>query len=276
MVKSQRRLGFSLGTIFNAANYLDRFISSNKCQGWNIWMFELLSIACLSVAAKFNETNTPPLSEFQADDDLGHCFEWRLIQRMELTLLKAIGWRLTPTTPFSYMEMLTWSLRSMNSSLSNKIIDCITELLIINALLDYKLLEFRPFTIAMSAIRFVSEELLPMNSNAVLQHFNHYWNSQDYQGELLKCQEIMSKRQPIQDQCLLDYHCCNNNNCCGDGGGGPTSPITVLFTPVDNDQSYTSKKRYPSFVTQAQICTQITSNDFNPSKRMKKEGHPPA
>lgn len=34
-------------------------------QGWRYWMFELLSIACLSVASKFHETSPPQLLELQ-------------------------------------------------------------------------------------------------------------------------------------------------------------------------------------------------------------------
>ncbi|CAN4080681.1 unnamed protein product [Withania somnifera] len=65
LIKSQRRWNLSFVTVFDAANYLDRFISLNKCRGWRYFMFELLSIACLSVASKFHETSPPQLHELQ-------------------------------------------------------------------------------------------------------------------------------------------------------------------------------------------------------------------
>lgn len=34
-------------------------------QEWHHWMVELLSVACLSVASKFNETDVPSLDEIQ-------------------------------------------------------------------------------------------------------------------------------------------------------------------------------------------------------------------
>ncbi|XP_021910944.1 putative cyclin-D7-1 [Carica papaya] len=43
LVKSGRRLNLSFGTIFCAANYLDRFISTNHCREWKYWMFILYS-----------------------------------------------------------------------------------------------------------------------------------------------------------------------------------------------------------------------------------------
>ncbi|TXG58648.1 hypothetical protein EZV62_016477 [Acer yangbiense] len=65
LVKSSSRLNLSFETVFNAANYLDRFLSINPCPGWRHWMIELLSVACLSVASKFIETSAPSLHEIQ-------------------------------------------------------------------------------------------------------------------------------------------------------------------------------------------------------------------
>ncbi|KAG5553954.1 hypothetical protein RHGRI_011726 [Rhododendron griersonianum] len=40
-------------------------------KGWKYWMFEVLAIACLSVASKFGETAHPPFHEIQ--DDIIKC-----------------------------------------------------------------------------------------------------------------------------------------------------------------------------------------------------------
>ncbi|MBA0781765.1 hypothetical protein Gotri_002655, partial [Gossypium trilobum] len=65
LIKTCTRLNLSIGTVFNAVNYLDRFLSMSQCHGWKHWMMELLSVACLSIAAKFNETSLPSLDELQ-------------------------------------------------------------------------------------------------------------------------------------------------------------------------------------------------------------------
>lgn len=88
------RLGLAAGTAFNAANYLDRFLSMINCrmvrrmsyqtnslpsnfilpidvhnsygmQKWEVWMTELLSVACLSIASKLDEVNIPSLHHLQ-------------------------------------------------------------------------------------------------------------------------------------------------------------------------------------------------------------------
>lgn len=46
-------------------------------QGWSYWMFELLSIACLSVASKFHETSPPQLLELQVN--LGDLFIYSFV-----------------------------------------------------------------------------------------------------------------------------------------------------------------------------------------------------
>lgn len=42
-----------------------------------------------------------------------HLYESKMIKRMELTLLEALGWRLSCTTPYSYIELLQWNIKSL-------------------------------------------------------------------------------------------------------------------------------------------------------------------
>ncbi|KAL5991816.1 hypothetical protein ACLOJK_012727 [Asimina triloba] len=65
IIQTQCRLNLSIGSVFDAVNYLDRYISANCCLNWEYRKFELLSIACLSIASKYNEVYTPSLIEFQ-------------------------------------------------------------------------------------------------------------------------------------------------------------------------------------------------------------------
>ena len=60
------RLGLAASTAFNAANYLDRFLSINcHLQRWETWMVELVSLACLSIACKLDEVIVPSLHHLQ-------------------------------------------------------------------------------------------------------------------------------------------------------------------------------------------------------------------
>ncbi|KAL2528351.1 Cyclin-D5-1 [Forsythia ovata] len=69
-----------------------------------LWAFRLLSVACLSLAAKMEECQVPALSEFHVDD---YNFEGNVIQKMELLILKTLEWKMSSITPFSYLHYFT-------------------------------------------------------------------------------------------------------------------------------------------------------------------------
>lgn len=66
-------------------------------QSQKYWAFQLLSVACLSLAAKMEECDVPALSEFPLQD---YNFESQVIQRMELLVLTTLEWRMGFITPF--------------------------------------------------------------------------------------------------------------------------------------------------------------------------------
>ena len=65
------------------------------------WAARLLSVACVSVAAKMEECRAPALSEFDAGG--GYEFCSASIRRMELLVLSTLGWRMGAVTPFDYL-----------------------------------------------------------------------------------------------------------------------------------------------------------------------------
>ncbi|KAK9289988.1 hypothetical protein L1049_008150 [Liquidambar formosana] len=218
LIRSRSRLNLSFGTVFMAANYLDRFISMNQCRGWKYWMVELLSVACLSVASKFNETSTPPLHEIQMED-LDHSFQSNTIQQMELMLLQALEWRLGSTTAYSYVELLIWNIESLKPHLHEEVTTRVTELLL-GALLDSKLLEFRPCVIAVSALRCGLEELVPSTCAAHLT-YNARLIPEDQKDDLVQCHKIMEAG--MVDP-LYNLIARGHSHYC------PSSPVTVLLT----------------------------------------------
>ncbi|KAI4316616.1 hypothetical protein L6164_024580 [Bauhinia variegata] len=64
------------------------------------WAIRILSVACLSIAAKIEECNVPALSEFQLED---YSFESKVIQRMELLVLSTLEWKMGFITPFVFL-----------------------------------------------------------------------------------------------------------------------------------------------------------------------------
>lgn len=71
-------------------------------QGEKDWAMRLLSIACLSLAAKMEECIVPGLSQFQLEDD--YVFEGKVIQKMELFVLSSLDWNMGIITPFSFLS----------------------------------------------------------------------------------------------------------------------------------------------------------------------------
>ncbi|CAA6669396.1 unnamed protein product [Spirodela intermedia] len=85
--QARLHLDLALGTAFSAVNLLDRFVSMYTNLKWEGWMMELLSLACLSIAAKFDEVVVSSLHSFPVED-FDHSFHPNAIQRMELTVLR--------------------------------------------------------------------------------------------------------------------------------------------------------------------------------------------
>lgn len=65
MLKVNAHYSFSAVTAITAVNYLDRFLFSIHFQEEKPWMTQLAAVACLSIAAKVEETQVPLLLDFQ-------------------------------------------------------------------------------------------------------------------------------------------------------------------------------------------------------------------
>ncbi|KAL5199798.1 hypothetical protein ABZP36_021001 [Zizania latifolia] len=94
--------GFQPATAYLAVSYMDRFLSSRSLPDHG-WASQLLCVACLSLAAKMEETSAPPLLDLQIEG-ARFIFEPRTIQRMELLVLVELDWRLRSLTPFAFVD----------------------------------------------------------------------------------------------------------------------------------------------------------------------------
>ncbi|KAI3972744.1 hypothetical protein MKX01_019402 [Papaver californicum] len=103
ILKTRDFFGFTLQTAYLSLTYFDRFLSKRPIDGEKFWAIKLLSIACLSLAAKMEECEVPTLLEFQINEK-DYRFESKTIQRMELLVLNSLEWRMNPITPFVYLH----------------------------------------------------------------------------------------------------------------------------------------------------------------------------
>lgn len=106
MLKVNAHYSFTALTAVLAVNYLDRFLFSFHLQTEKPWMPQLAAVACLSLAAKVEETQVPLLLDLQVEDSR-YVFEAKTIQRMEILVLSTLQWRMNPVTPLSFLDYIT-------------------------------------------------------------------------------------------------------------------------------------------------------------------------
>lgn len=81
----------------------------------NGWPFQLLSVACLSLAAKMEELYAPLLLDLQICGPK-FVFEPKTVQMMELLVMANLGWRLRSVTPFDFLHFFVPKILSPSSS----------------------------------------------------------------------------------------------------------------------------------------------------------------
>ncbi|CAA6659482.1 unnamed protein product [Spirodela intermedia] len=195
---------YSFGPLsgYLSVNYLDRFLSLYELPQGKAWMIQLLSVACLSLAAKMEEAEV---------GDAKFVFEARTIQRMELLAV----------TPFSFLD---YFLRSFNGGKSpgeasiSRSVD-----LILRTTRGIDFLEFRPSEIAaavaISELEAAAEEEV---SGALLSRCVHLDKER-----VLRCLELLRDAAAPGNRPSKDGAAAA---AAGSGAPGsvPQSPIGVL------------------------------------------------
>ncbi|KAG9440573.1 hypothetical protein H6P81_020738 [Aristolochia fimbriata] len=218
MLKVHAHYRFRPATAYLAVNYLDRFLSSHSLPRGNGWPFQLLSVACLSLAAKMEESNVPLLLDFQVLDPK-FVFEPRTVQRMELLVMAGLKWRLRSVTPFAFLDFFTSTFGFSHSlPFFRRVSDLI---LSTNRVIDF--LGFRPSAVAAAAVlctggdtvdRAAGDERLPAS----------------IRGRLSK--ETVNRCQQLMEDYLIDT-CPSAGHKAGDDAESPPpappqSPVGVL------------------------------------------------
>ncbi|WOL13571.1 cyclin-D3-2-like [Canna indica] len=123
VTRAAARHAFSVLTALLAVNYMDRcFLHCPGGGGLRLqrdkpWMGRLAAVACLSLAAKVEETAVPLLLDLQVSsapesEENKYVFDAKTVRRMELLVLSALGWRMNPVTPLSFIHHLLTRLCS--------------------------------------------------------------------------------------------------------------------------------------------------------------------
>ncbi|KAJ0010701.1 hypothetical protein Pint_33663 [Pistacia integerrima] len=137
-------------TAILSVNYFDRFLSSHSLPQASGWPFQLLSVACLSLAAKMEEPLVPLLLDLQIFEPR-FIFEPKTVQRMELRVMSILNWRLNSVTPFHFLHYFISKLPSSSSTSFTRVFSSSSDLILrTTRVVDF--LGFPPSTIAAAAV----------------------------------------------------------------------------------------------------------------------------
>lgn len=158
MLKVISHYSFSAVTAVLAVNYLDRFLFSFHYQREKPWMIQLASVACLSLAAKVEETQVPLLLDLQVGDCV-YVFEAKQIQRMEILVLSTLQWKMNPVTPLSFLDYITRRLGLKDHLCCEFLNRC--ERIILSVISDSRFMLYLPSVIATATMLHIVNGVAP-------------------------------------------------------------------------------------------------------------------
>ncbi|KAE8657069.1 hypothetical protein F3Y22_tig00116997pilonHSYRG00941 [Hibiscus syriacus] len=145
MLKVNVHYSFSALTAVLGVNYLDRFLFSFRFQSDKPWMTQLAAVACLSLAAKVEETQVPLLLDLQVEESR-YVFEPKTIKRMEILVLSTLQWKMNPVTPLSFLDYIARRLGSKDFLCLEFLRRC--DRILISAISDSRFLCYLPSVMA--------------------------------------------------------------------------------------------------------------------------------
>ncbi|XP_073125367.1 cyclin-D3-2-like [Henckelia pumila] len=223
MLKGIACYGFNAMTAVLAVNYFDRFIASVFFQKDKPWMSQLLAVACLSIAAKVEETQVPLLVDFQVEESK-YLFEAKTIQRMELLVLSTLKWKMNPVTPISYIDHIVRRMGLIGNLHWEFFGRC--QSLILSIITDCRFMRYPPSVIASAIMLNVIREIQPCK---VLEFHNQFTSLFKLNKEKLdECHELVKE--------ILDGHVhklCHKRK----HESVPSSPSGVVDAYFSSDSS---------------------------------------
>ncbi|KAK4477472.1 hypothetical protein RD792_011244 [Penstemon davidsonii] len=153
--------GYTAMTAVLAVNYYDRFVTSVCFQKDKPWMSQLAAVACLSIAAKVEETQVPLLLDFQVEESK-YVFEAKTIQRMEILILSTLDWKMNPVTPISFFDHIVRRFELLNNLHWQFLKRC--ENLILSIITDCRFVQYLPSVIASAVMLYVIKEIEPYSA----------------------------------------------------------------------------------------------------------------
>ncbi|XP_075516908.1 cyclin-D3-1-like [Primulina tabacum] len=214
---------FSALTAVLAVNYLDRFLYSFQSHREKPWMTQLVAVACLSLAAKVEETQVPLLLDLQVEE-AKYVFESKTIQRMELLVLSTLQWKMNPVTPHSFLDYISRNL-GLKSSFSKDVLRR-SECLLLSIISDCRAVCHLPSALATATMLYVINSVEPTIG---VQYQDHLINI------------LGTNKEKVEDCCRFiqdvatSVHFCSSNK--RKFRSSPCSPNGVLEVSLGSESS---------------------------------------
>ncbi|CAL0319308.1 unnamed protein product [Lupinus luteus] len=244
--KARVQLGFGPLCAYLSINYLDRFLSTYRLPKGRAWTMQLLAVACLSLAAKMDESDVPMSVDLQVGETK-FVFEAKTIQRMELLVLSTLRWRTQAITPFSFIDHFLCKINNDQSRLRSSVMKSLQ--LILSTARGIDFLEFKPSEIAAAVAMSVVEETETIDTRQTIAVLI----PQAEEERVLKCVKMVQELS--LNTGIAKYHSSASVPCV------PQSPIGVL-----DALSFS----YKSDATNAGSCANSSHNDNSPDAKRRK------
>ncbi|OMO50401.1 hypothetical protein CCACVL1_30461 [Corchorus capsularis] len=156
-------------TLFLTVNYIDRYLSGNLV---NRQQLQLLGVACMMIASKYEEISAPQVEEFCYVTDNTYCKDE--ILQMESAVLNYLNFEMTvPTAKFFLEQFVHAAQINQDQSLQ---FDCLANYIAELSLLEYTMLHYSPSLIAASAAFLAKFILSPSKKpwDSALGHYTLY------------------------------------------------------------------------------------------------------
>ncbi|KAH9611565.1 hypothetical protein KSS87_009959 [Heliosperma pusillum] len=178
-------------TAYLSVSYLDRFLSIRHIDENKIWAVRLLSVACLSIAAKMEECKVATLSEYPV---LDFGFDSRAIQKMELLVLSTMNWKMGLVTPFAYLHFFAKEVGDQKIVLGDLLSKAVE--LLMALMQEIRLVEYRPSVIALAAVLAASDWQMTQETLKIKVKSVSVWETSDtlqQEKQLLSCYNSMQR-----------------------------------------------------------------------------------
>ncbi|KAK3006588.1 hypothetical protein RJ639_016118 [Escallonia herrerae] len=157
-------------TLYLTVNYIDRYLSGNTMDRQRL---QLLGVACMMIAAKYEEICAPQVEEFCYITDNTY-FKEEVLQ-MESAVLNFLKFEMTAPTAKCFLRRFVRAAQGVNEAPSLQL-ECLANYLAELSLLEYTMLCYTPSLIAASAIFLAKYVLFPSRKpwNPTLRHYTLY------------------------------------------------------------------------------------------------------